>query len=58
MGSSSPNRGENKKYLSCHHPVQVICLGLPEDFGKTKNFLKSDDVKATRRDFEDSKGVL
>ena len=26
MGSSSPNRGENKEYLSCHHPVLVQCL--------------------------------
>ncbi len=23
MGSSSPNRGENKKYLSCHHQVRL-----------------------------------
>ena len=23
MGSSSPNRVENKKYLSCHHPEKV-----------------------------------
>ena len=28
MGSSSPNRVENKTYLNCHHPDMVGLLGL------------------------------
>ena len=27
IGSSSPNLGENKKYLSCHHPGNLITPG-------------------------------
>jgi len=26
LGSSSPNRDENKRYLSCHHPVFLPAL--------------------------------
>ena len=29
MGSSSPNRGENKTYLSCHHLVYLLQATKP-----------------------------
>ena len=32
-GIISPNRGANKKYLSCHHPV--FCISFPSGFSTT-----------------------